>query len=154
MRRRVSICVCLLLWSAFACRVSVGEDGVVYFLVSEIDPIHRDSFILPLTDPQHIAAADRIVQNIQSTTGRIVSARIDRGSGNGQYKNKDLLNPGRIWSWQVTEFFGFVDITAEIYDGWPGYLEGHLKEWLDQNRGIIGFWNYTVTRRVVEFELQ
>lgn len=137
------------------CKKSTAADnGVVYFLVSEITHFHGDSFILPLSDPEDIAAAEKIVNDIDSTTTRIVSARIARGSGDGKYLNKDLLSGNQgVWSWHVVEFFNFADVTAEIYDSWPGYVENHLDEWLQQD-GIIGFWSYTVTRKVNPSELQ
>jgi hypothetical protein len=54
----------------------------------------------------------------------------------------------------VTKFLGFVDVTAEIYDSWPTYVEEHLDEWLLQSDGIIGFWAYTVKRKVNTSELK
>jgi len=148
--------VCLFLVLAAGCKKSTtADDGVVYFMISEMTRLRGDSFILPLSDPADIAAADKIVNDINSTTACIVSARIAKGGGDGRYLNKDLLDgTQRVWSWHVTEFFGFVDVTAEIYDSWPGYVENHLDEWLQQNSGVIGFWNYTVTRRVDALELQ
>lgn len=145
----------LLLMLCPGCKKSTAADnGVVYFLVSEITPFHGDSFILLLSDPEDIATAEKIVNDINSTTTRIVSARIAKGSDDGNYLNKDLLSGNqRVWSWHVTEFFCFADVTAEIYDSWPGYVENHLDEWLQQD-GIIGFWSYTVTRKVDASELQ
>lgn len=158
-RRIYLICVVgifIFLSQFFGCKKSTAaENGVVYFLVSEITRFHGDSFILPLSDPDHIAAAEKIANNINSTTSRIVSARIAKGSGDGKYRNKDLLSAGkRVWSWHVVEFFAFVDVTAEIYDSWPTYVENNLALWLQQNNGIIGFWSYTVSRKVDVSELQ
>lgn len=145
----------LLLTLVPACKTAgVTADGTVYFMVSEITPTHRDSFILPLSDAQDIAAAEKIVNDINSTTSLIVLARIASGSGDGKYLNKDLLNPGRVWSWHVVEFHDFVDATIEVLDAWPGYVEDNLAAWLQQNDGMIGFWSYTVTRKVDISELQ
>jgi hypothetical protein len=127
--------------------------GTVYFLVSELSPNHGDSFILPLTDPEDIAAAENIVNG--TARAQIVSAVIDYGSGDSNYKNKDLLSPNkRVWSWHVKEFNAFVDLTAEIYDSWPTYIEEHLDLWMQMNNGIIGFWSYSVTRKVDPSELK
>jgi hypothetical protein len=135
--------LCALALTAVQCKKShATPDGTVYFLVSEINPFHGDSFILPLTDADAIAEARRIIRGEPGP--RIVSARIAEGSGDGNYLNKDLQNPGRVWSWHVSEFFGFVDFTAEIYDGSPTWVEEHLENWMLQNQGIIGFWGYTV----------
>ena len=125
--------------------------GTVYFLVSELSRHHDDSYILPLTDPDDIETARRIVNGEERS--RIVSARIARGSGDGNHLNKNLSGSGRTWSWHVSEFIGFVDVTAEIYDSWPGFVEDNLDFWMQQNKGIIGFWSYTVTRIVDPGEL-
>lgn len=134
-------------------KASAGEEaGVRYFLVSEKRTNHGDSFILPLTDPVHIQAAERI---ISSGSFQIVSARINYGNGDGSYVNRDLLDPGkRSWSWHVVEFSGFYDLGAEIYDSWPTYIEENLDEWMQMNDGRIGFWSYTVTRKVAASEVK
>jgi hypothetical protein len=129
-----------------------NNSDTVYFLIAETKPKHGDSYILPLSNKDHIALADAIINGTHNP--QIVSARIVRGSGDGNYLNKDLEGSGKAWSWCVNEFLGFVDVTAEIYDSWPTYVEEHLDEWLQQNNGIIGFWAYTVTRRVDISELQ
>jgi len=105
-----------------------------------------------LTDPEDISRAESIINGTRNS--RIVNARIARGNGDGNYLNKDLAGSGRVWSWHVVEFFGFVDVTAEIYDSWPTYVEEHLDEWMQQNNGIIGFWAYTVKRKVDVSELK
>jgi hypothetical protein len=150
-----SLIVILCSWGvAVNCKKSSEVPGAdtVYFLVAEITANHGDSYILPLTAPDDIATAERIIAGTQAT--QIVHARIARGSGDGNYLNKDLAGSGRVWSWHVTEFLGFVDVTAEIYDSWPTYVEEHLDEWLQQNNGIIGFWAYTVKRKVNVSELK
>lgn len=53
-----------------------------------------------------------------------------------------------IWSWYVTEFEGFADATIEILDGNPAIAENDIEKWMGITGGVIGFWNYTVTRRV------
>ncbi len=127
--------------------------SAVYYLVSENVPNHNDSYILPLFKPEDISLADKIVNGTES--GKIIVAEIGRGSGDGVYLNKDLkgLN-NKIWSWHIIKFENFADVTAEIYDGWPGYVEEHLDDWLNSKDGIIGFWNYTVKRKVDLSELQ
>ncbi|HLP47976.1 MAG TPA: hypothetical protein VK469_18680 [Candidatus Kapabacteria bacterium] len=130
-----------------------GDNGTVYFLVSETASNHGDSFILPLTDPGHIAAAENIING--TAPAQIVVAKIDYGSGDGVYKNKDLLSPNkRVWSWHVKEFLNFADVTIEIYDGWPTYVEDNLDQWMQNTNGTIGFWLYTVTRKVSLSELK
>ncbi len=156
--RILSLCVIsLVLFLSPGCKKAStnGDAGVVYFLVSEINPVHGDSFILPLSDPADIAAAEKIVNDIHAAGSKIVLARIAPGSGDGKYLNKDLLSAvERVWSWHVVEFFDFVDNTIEIYDSWPGYVENNLALWLQETGGMIGFWSYTVTRKATISELQ
>jgi hypothetical protein len=138
------------------CKKSTETDnpGTVYFLVSEISRDRGDSYVLPLTEPADISAAEAII-NGGTSTARIVSARIDYGEGDGIYKNKDLLSSGgRVWSWHVVEFYGFADASAEIYDSCPTYIEENLDSWMQQTGGRIAFWSYTVTRKVSLSELK
>ncbi|MBM4169230.1 MAG: hypothetical protein FJ215_08755 [Ignavibacteria bacterium] len=128
-------------------------DGTVYFMVSRPGASGGDSYILPLTRPQDIAGARAIVKNPLTALATIVLARIDRGSGDGNYLNKDLIGK-RTWSWRVVEFQGFTEITAEILDGSPTDVEQRLNEWLTVNNGMIGFWSYAVTREVPLAELR
>jgi hypothetical protein len=147
------ICFLCLSGVTINCKKSSESiSGTVYFLVAEIIPNHGDSYILPLRNPEDISLAESIINGTHSS--QIVHARIARGSGDGNYLNKDLAGSGRVWSWHVVEFFGFVDVTAEIYDSWPTYVEEHLDEWMQQNNGIIGFWAYTVKRKVDISELK
>jgi hypothetical protein len=62
----------------FFMSTSCREDDIknpdtVYFEVGEIDPVHGDSYILPLTDPAEIKAARDIIKNGES---KIVIAEI------------------------------------------------------------------------------
>ncbi len=140
----------VIIFSAGDCKKSSEEEpenGTVYYLVSEINLNHMDSYILPLRDPDDIADADDIVNGI--SRNRIVVAKIDYGNGDGIYLNKDLAGSGNIiWSWHVTEFEGFADVTIEILDGNPAIVENDIEKWMGITGGVIGFWNYTVTRRV------
>jgi hypothetical protein len=122
----------------------------VFFLVSERGVAeHGDSFVLPLTKPEDIAAARALIEQRTKEPGasKIVLARIAKGSGDGAHVNRNLAD-GKAWSWHVAEFLGFPDMTVEIYDGWPGYVEQNLDEWIRITEGRIGFWSYTVTKEL------
>ena len=128
-------------------------EATAYFLVAEAVPLHNDSYILPLTDPDHIARAEAMLAGREPS--QIVVARIARGSGDGDHLNRNLAAADRApWSWHVAAFVGFADITAEILDGWPGYVEEHLDEWLAATDATIGFWSYRIRRRVDAAELK
>ena len=151
MRTLRSLLLLVVLIGLPGCKKAVLDD-TVYFLVAEVTPQHYDSYILPLNDPTHIIQAEAMLAGRE--TSRIVVARIDRGSGNGNYQNLDLIGPEKpAWSWHVTSFLGFADTTAEILDGWPGYVESNLGEWLANTNSTIGFWTYRIQRRVAAEEL-
>ncbi len=136
----------------FGCKDAATDNNTnkpVYFLVSEINPTHNDSFILPLTNPEDIKHAREIISNPGSTKTKIVVAKIAKG--NGPYVNKDLIG-GKTWSWHVTEFLSFADNTAEIYDGNPTYVEENLDEWIRITSGTIGFWTYTISQEVSVYD--
>lgn len=134
-----------------ACGGGSSVSGTVYFLVAGEG--HGDSYILPISDPAQVARAREIVADRASPGPRIVVAAIARGSGDGEHVNRDLIG-GRAWSWHVTRCEGFADATIEILDGWPGYVEDHLEEWMATTGGRIGFWSYTVVREVRVDEMQ
>jgi len=119
----------------------VGE--TVYFLVGEINPTRNDSYVLPLTDPNDIAHARGLLEFGHN----IIVANIECCSCS---INRDYLSPGKpLWRWRVTEFLGFAEITAEILDGWPGFVDADCAGWITNTGGTIGFWSYTCLERTV-----
>jgi hypothetical protein len=116
----------------------------IRFLVAEFEePVHGDSYVLPLSDPSAIAHARQLIAAGPSSGAPLVVAQIAKGP-NGV--NRNFLAPGAPpWSWHVTAFEGFADFTIEILDGWPTYLESDVDGWLANTNGYIGFWTYTVT---------
>lgn len=101
-----------------------------------------DSYILELTDPEDIAHARDLIEFGPEIGAPIIFARIAAGSDG---INRDVLADGEpLYSWHVESFDSFVDISAEIYDGWPTYIEEDVPRWFDNTEGYIGFWNYTV----------
>ena len=104
--------------------------------------------MLPLTDPTDIGHARAVIADPGSVGGHLVVARIARGGVEGDYVNADLINDGRVWSWRVVEFLGFADMTIEILDGSPLYVEEHLDWWFENTGGVIGFWSYRAVREI------
>ncbi len=116
----------------------------VYFLVAEHpgSQVYYDSYVLPIEDPAAIAHARQLISQGPSAGAPIVTARIAPGSDG---INRNYLAPGfPLWSWHVTEFVGFSDITIELCDGWPGFLESDVDGWIQNTGGTICFWSYTV----------
>ena len=162
MRRRGSF------WSAALTAVvllstAVAPAGPVYFLVSEFpdQKEHGDSFVLPLEDDQDIAHARDLVARGRAAGRTLVSADIVAGADD---VNRNILAPGKpAWSWHVSRFDQFADLSIELTDGWPGYIESDVQGWInntgggsidedgdgvpDRNAtvGAVAFWNYTVT---------
>jgi hypothetical protein len=139
MRRLEKYIVCAaLLAPAFV------HADVVYFLMGEFPQpgFHHDSYVLPLSDPDHIAHARALIAQGPGIGEAIATARIEPGADgiNGNF----LAPNGPAWNWHVTEFLGFADFTIEIYDGWPTFVEDDIDGWMQNTGGIIGFWGYTV----------
>jgi len=121
------------------CFITAAFGQTVYFLVSEIEPAYGDSYVLPLTEPNDIAHARDLIAYGPSAGFAIVRADI---ACNSDCINRDYLSPAkRAWSWHVTDFIGFAQITQEVYDGWPGGVQNNCSLWA----GGIGFWHYTIT---------
>lgn len=120
----------------------MARGETIYFVVVESGGFsHFDSYILPLSNPADIQHARDLIAEGPAAGAQIVTARIAPGADG---INRDLLNLETPWSWHVTEFLGFADFTAEIYDGWPSYVESDVDGWMNNTGGIIGFWGYTV----------
>lgn len=116
----------------------------VYFKVAEFSPLkpHHDSYVLPLSDPADIAAARNLIaQGPLNVSARLVVARIAPGADG---INRNLDAPFQTWNWHVTEFLEFAELTAEIYDGWPTYVESDVPGWMNNTGGTVGFWSYSV----------
>lgn len=121
---------------------------ISYFVVGELPGYQTryDSYILPLEDPDDIAYARGLIQNGPYSAPSIVVASIAAGSDG---INRNVFAIGQpLWSWHVTGFLGFADLTPEIYDGWPGYIESQVQSG-ELDTGIIGFWSYTVIAEIV-----
>src|SRR5687768_4201990 len=76
--------------------------GTVYFLVAELpgSEFHHDSFVLPLTEAEHIAHARDLVRRGPDAGETIVFADIIAGRDD---VNRDLLKPGKpAYSWHVS----------------------------------------------------
>lgn len=152
----------ILTFAGISCKTNSFEDITeaepVYFKVGETEHVRGDSFIISLTDPDHIAHARALIEDPSTITDRIVVARIVRQTGNEEYLNKDL-DKNLVWSWRVESFESFGFNTIEILDGWPGYIEEDIERWFqntsgENDHGFIGFWNYTVLSEVSKSELE
>jgi hypothetical protein len=135
MRTGLFLILILACWCA-----DVAHAETVYFLVGEIQLAWNESYVLALSDPNDIAHARELIDG--SGDRRLVVAQIECSS---DCINRNYLNAcKRAWSWRVTDFVGFADITIEILDGWAGLVEKDCEWWVTNTGGYIGFWNYTI----------
>src|SRR5690606_3978077 len=98
-----------LISAALAAAFSVSARAeTVWFEVAEIDAERNQSFLVPLSDPEHIAHARALIANggrPSDSLGGILLARIEAG---GDGFNRDLRDPDqRLWRWHVAEVDGF-----------------------------------------------
>jgi len=121
----------------------------VWFVVAGTRPEHGDSFLLPLTDPDDIAAARVLVaEGPGHGVGSIVSVSIAAG---GDGFNRDVLHQGQpLWSWHVNGFHGFYDLAIEVCDGWPSFVEQDVDAFVANTQGQLCFWGYTVVAELEE----
>jgi hypothetical protein len=136
----------LCVFAVYFCLISACFGETVYFLVAETSPSHGDSYVLPLTEPNDIAHARDLIKYGPGVGQAIVVARI---ACEPDCINRNYLAPAKLaWSWHVTGFENFADMTAEILDGWPGFVESDCEGWVSNTGGLIGFWDYTVVEEL------
>lgn len=134
--------------SAFA---SAAVDTTVYFVVAEKGtPFHGDSYVLPLADPADLRAARDVLRGRNGAATICVAQIADGADG----INRDVLAAGEpLWTWHVLDFLGFAELTAEVLDGWPSFVEQHKGAYIHfppegDGTGLIGFWGYTVKQEL------
>lgn len=117
----------------------------IYFLVSEPKGriVHNDSYILPLSNVEDVEYARYLLQRnrlgfLPGDRTIVVGWAVAGKDGiNRNYRNPKFPE----WSWHV-RFSAFAEITHEILDGNPTYLERF--DWSGTGEAPIGFWDYTV----------
>jgi hypothetical protein len=137
---------------------TIGAE-TVYFLVGTLfTPPDRppDSYVLPLSQPQDIDYARFLISqwslgpstwtNAVNGVHRLVTANCVSGKDGINRNYSDTRFPE--WSWHVTEFLGFADVTAEILDGSPSYTERLGSNAPPGEPFEIGYWTYTVVREL------
>lgn len=124
--------------------VASARSATVRFVIAERpgQVVHGDSYLLPLSDSDYIAHARAL---LTAEPGALASIAVAYVAAGADGHNRDWLAPGRpAWSWHVTGFEGFYDVTAEILDGWPTFVEQDVPGWIANTGGQLGFWDYTV----------
>ena len=136
----VRLCPALLVLASLP---STADAAPTYFLVGEIPGRERnyDSYVLPLEDPADVAHARRLIAEGPGIGRPLVVAIATAGADgiNGDYVPPDT----RLWSWHISDFHGFADVTAELLDSSPTASETYFASGAGSNLEI-GYWNYTV----------
>lgn len=116
----------LLVLFALSLLLGCGGDTVIVGDSADfVVKVNNEQFVARMTDPASITRAREILQG--KAENAILLGDVRRGSGG--------FNRGRskIWNWHLTpDSVRFADVTIELCDGTPSYLEENLDEWLVQ----------------------
>ena len=75
--------------------------GPAFFVLSEMDVVYGDSFVIRLDDPAMIAHARELIRHPGTTEAPLLVASIEEGAG--PIPNQDYLNGGSAWNWHVAD---------------------------------------------------
>src|SRR5438034_434762 len=145
-----SFCRALLVLILTIGLVQVVASDTVYFLVAELPDrvVRNDSYVLPLSKEEDINYARYLISRYGSGYAAddrtIVVANVAAAKDNINRNFLDTKLPK--WSWQISQFLGFAEITAEVLDGNPTQLEPF--DGSHGGRATIGFWDYTVVKEL------
>ncbi len=126
--RVILFCVC--------CFLGFSQDlhaSRIYFLLNDIG--YPETCIIPLSDPAEIALARDKAANGPGTDSWVV-VKVSAGSDG---INSDYYAPGRpLWSWHVSDFFGFAEITAEACQTPIFFVEDDVNYWANLPQTCFG----------------
>jgi hypothetical protein len=111
MRQKTAILVAVITLGRF---FTQSQADPIYFLVAEPNnPVHNDSYVLPLTEPNDIAHARDLITYGPSAGQPIIVATIACGS---DCINRDYLNVNKpAWYWHIASFSYFSDTPVSGY---------------------------------------
>jgi hypothetical protein len=128
--------------------------GTAYFLVAQTDfRQYGDSFVLPLTNRQDIETARMIIVGAQKSDTAPVCV-IGKGGAEGEYRNVDLLNGKRLWSWRVVAFEAFHGVCAPEACAAPMEIEQAVTQSPGDTVGTLMFCGYTVVTEIMPGEME
>lgn len=120
-----------------------------YFLFASLYPDTKESFVVPMKDPQLIQ--DTLEQIRQPDLARLLVARIEKSRSG---LNRDFSSPTKApWSWQVAEAQNYADFAHISCNGTPQIVEERLNAWMTETGGTICFWNYRAVRELNSWEI-
>ena len=147
-----SVCLCLL-------SANRAHAEGIRFLIGALEPTppHDDSYVVVFEDPDNIAYARYLIVQKGDVDWMVdtpmVSCQIEAGADG---INRDHRAPGNPeWSWHVVGEPSFCQVTVELIDATPTYVEEHLDEWIEMTgggpgatRGQLVTWGYTVVEEL------
>ncbi|MCG6118483.1 MAG: hypothetical protein MEQ07_09870 [Aquimonas sp.] len=131
--------------------VRAESPPVIWFEVGEIETDRDQSFLVPLSDPEHIANARALIANGGRPSDDLPGILLARIEAGGDGFNRDIRDPGqRLWRWHIAEVDGFGGLAIELCDGWPAWIEEHPEAFIRNTSGAICLWGYTVKSELAE----
>jgi hypothetical protein len=124
---------------------AAAQAETVWFEVAEIETERDQSFLVALTDPEHIANARALIANGGRPSDSLPGILLARIGVGGDGFNRDIRDPEqRLWRWHIDQVDGFGGLAIELCDGWPGFIEENPKAFIRNTGGQICLWGYTI----------
>jgi hypothetical protein len=141
----IRICLIALcsVFVAIYCALAYAQE-TVYFICADIhkQKYFNDSFVLPISKPEDVREARRLLKEDLPMNQPIPIANIVAGADG---INRDHLAVGAPpWSWHVTEFIGFYGIVTPEweYSTTPTLIEENLEKY--KVIGMAGFLSHGI----------
>lgn len=118
----------------FSCAATGRENSGTPVVFEFVHPSHGEHFFAATSDPSVIAAAR--AQLALPLDQRMLHMHGDIEAGDG--------GVNAPWSWHFVDgSWTLAEISAEVCDGWPSYIEENLDEWL-KSPGYFCPWSSRV----------
>lgn len=130
---------------------AAAQAETVWFEVAEIETERDQSFLVALTDPEHIANARALIANGGRPSDDIPGILLARIGAGGDGFNRDIRDSEqRRWRWHIDQVDGFGGLAIELCDGWPGFIEENPKAFIRNTGGQICLWGYTIKSELAD----
>lgn len=104
-----------------SCASAEMADGPSPVAFEFVHNSHNERFVAATDDPAVIAAARAQLQLPFDQRTMHINGAIEAGDG----------GVNAPWSWHFTpDAWNLAEMSMEVCDGWPSYIEEHLDEWL------------------------
>lgn len=132
-----------LVWEPVQDNTPLKDPEHTLFLA--VDSSARESFVVPISDPELIAKAR---QQIQQPNEHLDTIIIGEPTWSAGISNRNLVSPFQAsWSWELKTVYGFSSVASDSCNGTPSILEDFLPLWLGSNR-LICFRDYRIVYEI------